>query len=192
MRASNLITLSAAAVLAGGTSLALAAPLQSGSPEQGSMAQGNAPHAQHQHQSLSPRGGHQRISYQAAGPQAQSTPQTHGTQHMRSGPYAHANPRELSEAHGEAASGPNLSAQERVRLREIVHDIPQLSHIGNTDIRIDGLVPKTVRQAAVPLPPEVQHMHPRFRKDVAFRYRDQVVILNPTTARIVAIVKTPA
>jgi hypothetical protein len=153
MRASKLITLSAAAVLAGGTSLAFAAPLQSGTPSSSSMSQGIGPHA--------------------ASPQ-------HG------GAYGHATPRELSEA------GTTLNPQERTRLREIVHDIPRLSYIGNTDIRIDGFVPKTVRQAAVPLPLEVQRMHPRFKRDIAFRYRDQVVILNPTTARIVAIIKTPA
>jgi len=183
MRASKLITLSAAAVLAGGTSLTLAAPLQSGNPEHGSMGQGYAPHAQQK--SMTPRAGHQRMSYQAASPQPQSTPQPHGTQHTQSGAYGRANPRDLNEA-------ANLNPQERTRLREMVHDIPRLSSIGNTDIRIDGFVPKTVRQAAVPLPPEVQRMHPRFRRDVAFRYRDQVVILNPATSRIVAIVKTPA
>ena len=182
----KLITLSAAAVLAGGTSLALAAPLQSGNPAQGSMGQGYAPHAQHK--SITPRAGHQRMSYQAVSPQPQSTAQPHGTQHTQSGAYGRANPRELNEA----AYGTNLNPQERTRLREMVHDIPRLSAIGSTDVRIDGLVPKTVRQAAVPLPPEVQRMHPRFRRDVAFRYRDQVVILNPTTSRIVAILKTPA
>jgi hypothetical protein len=126
------------------------------------------------------------MSYQAASPLPQSNPQPHGMPHT--GAYGRANPRELNEP----AYGTSLNPQERTRLREMVHDIPQLSSIGNTEIRIDGFVPKTVRQAAVPLPPEVQRMHPRFRRDVAFRYRDQVVILNPVTSRIVAIVKTPA
>jgi hypothetical protein len=35
-------------------------------------------------------------------------------------------------------------------------------------------------------------MHPGFRRDRAFIFRDQVVIVNPTTSRIVAIIKTPA
>lgn len=85
-----------------------------------------------------------------------------------------------------------MSGEERSRLREIVRDIPRLSSIGSTEIRIDGFVPRSVRQAAAPLPPEVRQMHPRFSRDRAFRFRDQVVILNPATSRIVAIVKTPA
>lgn len=191
MRASNLITLSAAAMLAGGTTLAFAAPLQSGQPQSGSAAQGSMPQGSKQKGLLIPPGGHQqRLSYQAGSPHHTGTPHAKGTPHAQgtpSGAFARATPREL----GEAAYGTRLNTQERTRLREIVHDIPHLSHIGNTEIRIDGYVPKTVRQAAVPLPPEVQHRHPRFRKDLAFRYRDQVVILNPMTSRIVAIVKTP-
>ena len=85
-----------------------------------------------------------------------------------------------------------LSGQERMRLREIVHEIPRLSYIGSSDLRIDGFVPRSVRQAAAPLPAEVVAMHPRFRKNLAFRYHDQVVILNRWTGRIVALVKTPA
>jgi len=95
--------------------------------------------------------------------------------------YARANEREL----GEAGVTP-----ERMRAREVLRTIPRVSSVG-TEVRIDAVVPRSVRQAAVPLPPEVQRMHPRFRRDRAFLYRDQVVIVNPTTARIVAIIKTP-
>jgi len=101
------------------------------------------------------------------------------------GVYARANPRELEEA------GAGLNAQERAHLRNMVRDIPRLSSVG-TNIRIDAVVPKSVRQAAVPLPAAVQRMHPGFRRDRAFIFRDQVVIVNPTTSRIVAIIKTPA
>jgi hypothetical protein len=39
--------------------------------------------------------------------------------------------------------------------------IPRVSSVG-TAVRIDAVVPRSVRQAAVPLPPEVQRMEPRF------------------------------
>jgi hypothetical protein len=82
-------------------------------------------------------------------------------------------------------------AQGRIAgVHEMKHKIPQLSSIGTT-LRIDAVVPRSVRQAAVPLPPHVQRMEPRFRNDRVFRYRDQVVILDPATSRIVAIVKAP-
>lgn len=95
--------------------------------------------------------------------------------------YARATAREL----GEAGLTP-----ERMRAREVLRTLPRVSSVG-TEVRIDAVVPRSVRQAAAPLPPDVQRMHPRFRRDRAFLYRDQVVIVNPTTARIVAIIKTP-
>ena len=101
------------------------------------------------------------------------------------GVYARANPRELEEA------GAGLNAQERGRVRDMLRDIPRLSSVG-MDIRVDAVVPKTVRQAAAPLPVAVQRMHPGFRRDRAFIVRDRVVIVNPTTSRIVAIIKNPA
>jgi hypothetical protein len=92
-------------------------------------------------------------------------------------------------------SGSSMQASPGARgraagMRDMKHKIPQLSNIG-TPLRIDAVVPRNVRQAAVPLPPRVQRMEPRFRNDRVFRYHDQVVIVDPTTSRIVAIVKAP-
>jgi hypothetical protein len=174
MRASKLITLSAAIVLAGGANLALGKT----SPQGASAMQS--------------QGGEQRKSLNAR-IGAQKTAEAgllrlHRSQRIapseKSGVYARANARELGEA------GTGLNTRERTRLREMVRDIPRLSNLGSTDIRIDAVVPKNVRQAAAPLPPEVQRLHPRFRRDRVFIYRDRVVIVNPITSRIVAIIKT--
>jgi hypothetical protein len=81
-----------------------------------------------------------------------------------------------------------LNAPERSRLRDMVREMPRISNVG-TDIRIDALVPKNVRQAAAPVPPEIQRMSPRFRQSRAFVHRDHIVIVNPVTSRIVAIAK---
>jgi hypothetical protein len=148
MRASKLITLSAAAVLAGGANLALGNSLQSSTSKQGGSTLSHG--SMKSHNIRVPRGA-----------------------------YGRANPRELGEV-----------GTERTRANAIMREIPRVSSVG-TDIRIDALVPRHVRQAAAPLPAEVQRMHPRFRRDRAFIFRDQVVILNPATSRIVAIIKTP-
>jgi hypothetical protein len=100
------------------------------------------------------------------------------------GAYGRANPRELTE-------GATDVTRDRMQAREMMRDIPRVSSVG-TDIRIDAYVPRSVRQAAVPLPPAVQRMHPRMRHSRAFVYRDQVVVANPATSRTVAIIKTPA
>ncbi len=102
---------------------------------------------------------------------------------QRTGAFARANARELGEA--------GLSTQERERLHDVMRTIPRVANVGTT-IRIDATVPRSVREAAAPLPPEVQRMHPRLRHGRVFIHGDQVVILNPATSRIVAIVKKRA
>ena len=82
-----------------------------------------------------------------------------------------------------------LNTQERSHLRDMVRDMPRISNVG-TDIRINAIVPKNVRQAAAPLPQEIQRLYPRFRQSRAFVHRDQIVIVNPVTSRIVALVRT--
>jgi hypothetical protein len=81
-----------------------------------------------------------------------------------------------------------LNTQERSHLRDMVRDMPRISNVG-TDIRINAIVPKNVRQAAAPLPQEIQRLYPRFRQSRAFVHRDQIVIVNPVTSRIVALVR---
>jgi hypothetical protein len=93
--------------------------------------------------------------------------------------YARATSREMEAG---------LSTQERSHLRDMVREMPRISNVG-TDIRIDALVPKNVRQAAAPVPPEIQRMSPRFRQGRAFVHHDHIVIVDPITSRIVAIAK---
>jgi hypothetical protein len=99
--------------------------------------------------------------------------------HEKSGPFARATSQEMEAG---------LNTQEHARLRDMVRNMPRISNVG-TDIRINAIVPKSVREAAAPLPPEVQHMYPRFRQGRAFVHRDHIVIVNPLTSRIVAIVQ---
>jgi hypothetical protein len=165
MRASKLITLSAVAVLMGGTSFAIGqSTLQSGSSTQSSG-------------SVSPGSAQQKFPGSHAGTQERASLQSQNRQNIRPGAYARASAREL----GEVGTGQGV--------RSMMRDIPRLSNIGSMQVRIDAIVPKKVQQAAMPLPPEVQRLHPRLRRDRAFIYGDQVVIVNPTTSRIVALFK---
>jgi hypothetical protein len=164
MRASKLITLSAVAVLMGGTSFAIGqGSLQSSGSMQrsGSVSQGSV----------------QKFPGSQAGTQKRASLQSQNRQSIRPGAYARASAREL----GEAGAGQGV--------RAMMRDIPRLSNIGGTQVRIDAVVPKRVQQAAMPLPPQVQRLHPRLRRDRAFIYGDQVVIVNPMTSRIVALFK---
>jgi hypothetical protein len=172
MRAGKLTTLSAIAALLGGTSLAMNSAIGHTSLQSGSSMQGSS----EPKKSLSSRTGPQKTTFATHKRQGIGASQ-------RGGVYAGASARELGEA--------GLSTQERTHLRDMVRNIPRVSSVG-TDIRIDAVVPRSVRQAAAPFPPEVQQMHPRLRNKRAFKYHDQVVVVNPITSRIVAIFKTPA
>jgi hypothetical protein len=152
----------------GGTSFAIGqSTLQSGSSMQrsGSASQGSV-----QQKFPGPQAGTQKS-------QKRASLQSQNRQNIRPGAYARASAREL----GEVGTGQGM--------RAMMRDIPRLSNIGGMQVRIDAIVPKKVQQAAMPLPPEVQRLHPRLRRDRAFIYGDQVVIVNPTTSRIVALFK---
>jgi hypothetical protein len=98
----------------------------------------------------------------------------------RTGPYARATSREMEAG---------LNTEKLSHLHDMVRDLPRISNVG-ADMRIDAVVPRHVRQAAAPLPPEVQRMFPHFRQGRAFVHRNHIVIVNPVTSRIVAIAKT--
>jgi hypothetical protein len=82
------------------------------------------------------------------------------------------------------------AAEEHAHMREMMRNVPRLSSVG-TELRIDAHVPRSVQQAAAPLPAEIQRRHPHLRNSRAFIYHDKFVLLNPA-ARIVAIVKKPS
>jgi hypothetical protein len=79
-----------------------------------------------------------------------------------------------------------LSPDQRARLREIVaarQDLPRVSNL--TGIRVNAVVPRNVRLAAIP--EELARMYPRFRRHQAFIYRNELVVVDPATSRIVAV-----
>jgi Protein of unknown function (DUF1236) len=93
-------------------------------------------------------------------------------------------------AYGRADSdrnaGAGLNAEQRARLREILsarRDIPRMSNLA--DVRVNAVIPRSVRLAAIP--DEVVRIYPRFRRHQAFIYRNQMVVVDPLTSRIVAM-----
>lgn len=182
MRASKLIAISTAAVLVGGMSAAIGqSSLPGAGPIHGSssMNQGSV-------RGYQPKPGQgSRMTYgQSKMALETGRIQAHRRQGLspsgKSGSaYARATPSEMEAG---------LNTQERSRLRDMARDMPRISNVG-MDVRINARVPRHVRQAASPLPPEVQRIFPRFGQNRAFRYRDQIVIVNPVTSRIVAIVQ---
>jgi Protein of unknown function (DUF1236) len=81
----------------------------------------------------------------------------------------------------------SLNAQQRARIHDVVlaqRNIPRLSNI-DIDIRVGAFVPRTVELAVVP--EAVVRIFPRFRRHRVFIFNDEVVIVDPATFRIVAV-----
>jgi hypothetical protein len=97
---------------------------------------------------------------------------------------------EAGQAYGRANdrnAGAGLNAEQRARLREILaarRDIPRVSNL--SDIRVNAVIPRSVRLAAIP--EEVVRIYPRFRRHQAFIYRNEMVVVDPLTSRIVAVI----
>jgi hypothetical protein len=100
--------------------------------------------------------------------------------------FGQAEPGLANARASERNAGARLNAEQRARLREILaarRDIPRVSNLA--DVRINAVIPRSVRLAAIP--EEVARMYPRLRGRQAFIYRNEMVVVDPLTSRIVAM-----
>jgi hypothetical protein len=198
MRASKLITISTAAVLMGGTGLAVGHSLQSGqsqnkaSPQApAAMSQGNAQAAE--------QGSKFQGSRQLQRSQAMTTQRGQAVSTER-GPAITGARGQVGSERGRAAAphgGPayaratasevreSLTPEQRARLHETARrELPRVSHI--PEVRVNAIVPRDVQLA--PVPGEIARYYPQFRHNQAFLYRNRIVLVDPATSRIVAVI----
>jgi len=80
-----------------------------------------------------------------------------------------------------------INEQQRSRIRDVIvsrRDIPHVSNI-NVDLRVGSVVPRSVRFVTVP--EEIVRIYPRFRRHRIVIVRDEIIIVDPVTFRIVAV-----
>jgi hypothetical protein len=80
-----------------------------------------------------------------------------------------------------------INEQQRSRIRDVVvarRDIPRVSNV-NVDIRVGSVVPRSVRFVSVP--EEIVRIYPQFRRHRVVIIRDEIVIIDPVTFQIVAV-----
>jgi uncharacterized protein DUF1236 len=80
-----------------------------------------------------------------------------------------------------------LNEQQRSRVRDVVishRNIPRLSN-ANFDVRVGSVVPRTVRFITVP--EDIVRIYPRFRRHRIVIVGDEILIIDPVTYRIVAV-----
>jgi hypothetical protein len=82
-----------------------------------------------------------------------------------------------------------LSEQQRTQIRTTVingHNAPRVGHV-DFDVRVGTAIPRG-RIHVVPVPETLVRIEPRWRGFLYFVYEDEVVIVNPRTYHIVAVV----
>jgi Protein of unknown function (DUF1236) len=80
-----------------------------------------------------------------------------------------------------------INEQQRSRIRDVVvsrRNIPRVSNV-NFDIRVGTVVPRTVRFVTVP--EEIVRIYPRYRRHRIVIVGDEILIIDPVTFRIVAV-----
>jgi hypothetical protein len=227
MRASKLITISTAAVLMGGTGLAVGHSWQSGQSQNQNNVSAQAPAAINQGNAQAADQGSKLKGYQRS--QAMSTQRDQASSTQRGRTVTAARGQAMIERdqgiagsrgqggaeRGRAAAayepqpavharqslrqtgGPayaqatasevrgSLTPERRAHLREMARrELPRVSHI--PEVRVNAIVPRDVELA--PVPGEIARYYPQFRHNQAFLYHNRIVLVDPATSRIVAVI----
>jgi len=81
-----------------------------------------------------------------------------------------------------------FTTEQRTKIRETVlrgSNAPRVTNV-NFNIRVGTVVPRTVRVVAVP--EVIVEIHPQWRGFLYFVYEEEIVIIEPGSLRIVAVI----
>jgi len=81
-----------------------------------------------------------------------------------------------------------FTTEQRTKIRETVltgGNAPRVTNV-NFNIRVGTVVPRTVRVVAVP--EVIVEIHPQWRGFLYFVYEEEIVIIEPGSLRIVAVI----
>jgi hypothetical protein len=89
-------------------------------------------------------------------------------------------------AKGGASSSVSLTTQQKTTIRQTVltSSAPRVTNV-NFNVRVGTVVPRTVR--IVPLPATIIEIEPTWRGYMYFVYQDEIIVVEPGTLRIVAV-----
>ncbi len=97
-------------------------------------------------------------------------------------------PETRSQTTGQAGAGAKLSSEQRTRITSVIHQqrVQPETNV-NFNISVGTRVPRTVHFH--PLPAEIITVYPDWRGYQFFLVRDQIVVVNPRTFEIVAVLE---
>ena len=197
------LAITAAVALLAGTVLAVAQGRQT--PSAGPTAQPQATSPQDQgareeggrqgeeHRSGPAQSGPERRSGQAQQGQEHRSGEAQEGQERRSGQRQEGQERRSGQAEqgrGDrgGSNSASLSTDQRTKIRETVLHASNAPRVAHVDFKVDVgiVVPKTVHVVAVP--ETVVEIHPAWRGFLYFIVGDQIVIVEPASLKIVAVI----
>ena len=98
------------------------------------------------------------------------------------------NPDSKSQTTGQAGAGAKLSTEQRTKITTVIREqkVQPVTNV-NFSISIGTRVPKTVHFH--PLPAEIITVYPAWRGYEFFLVRDEIIVVNPRTLEIVAVLE---
>jgi hypothetical protein len=125
---------------------------------------------------------------QKAGGKASDTSMDRSKDGMKTDKNAADNNTKAGTTTGQAGSGAKLSTEQRTQVRTVItkQNVKPVTNI-NFSISVGTRVPRTV--GFHPLPAEVVTIYPDWRGYEFFLVNDQVVVVNPRTLEIVAVLE---
>lgn len=105
--------------------------------------------------------------------------------HMKSGTHA-AETNKSSTTVGQAGAGAKLSSEQRTKITTVIRNerVQPVTNV-NFSVAVGTRVPRTV--SFHPLPQDIVTIYPRWRGFEFFLVRDQIVVVDPHTLEIVAV-----
>ncbi|HKH02598.1 MAG TPA: DUF1236 domain-containing protein, partial [Bradyrhizobium sp.] len=144
-----------------------------------------------------PGGAQQRQDAQSPGgaqqPQQRQTQQPSGTQQQPSGQQQpgtaqQQRPGGAQQQQAGGSGSPNLTNEQRTQIRTTVlqgGNVPRVNNV-NFNVSVGTVVPRDVHVVVVP--DVIVRIHPQWRGYKYFVYNDEIVILEPDSLRIVAVI----
>jgi hypothetical protein len=82
----------------------------------------------------------------------------------------------------------SLTTEQKTTIRQkvLISSAPRVKNV-NFDIRVGTVIPRTVRFAT--LPPILVEVQPEWRGYRYFVYNDEIIVVNPRTLEIVAVLE---
>ena len=86
------------------------------------------------------------------------------------------------------SSNVSLTTEQKTKIRTtvLIGSAPRVTNV-NFDIKVGTMVPRTVRVA--PLPVTIVEIEPEWRGFMYFVYNDEIIVVNPRTLEIVAVLE---